>query len=349
MNHRPIPSVPPPDEAIAATAAAWLAERDGGLAPEDAAAFAAWRRADPRHEEAVARLEATWRGLQALREFRPEARVHPDRDLLARPARVVPFPTTLAATAALAACLALAAAAWWWAPTGANVPEFTARHATTVGGFQRVTLPDGSVVVLNANSEIRERFTAAERRVALVRGEATFQVAKQPARAFVVDADGVAVRAVGTAFNVRLQPGKVDVLVTEGRVRVETPEPAAGAAPAPVAELAEGQRVTVASARAAQVEAPVVRNVSPAIIREELSWQEPRLVFVETPLAEVVRQFNARNRVQIELADADLGDLPVGGSFRAEHVEAFVRLLVSDERIEAERAGPDRIVLRRAR
>ncbi|HRJ48303.1 MAG TPA: DUF4880 domain-containing protein, partial [Opitutaceae bacterium] len=70
-------------ETIEATAAAWLAQRDDGLDAAAAAEFELWRRKDPRHEAAVARLETTWHTLQQLRDFRPAARMHPDRDLLA--------------------------------------------------------------------------------------------------------------------------------------------------------------------------------------------------------------------------------------------------------------------------
>lgn len=335
------------DEAVDATAAAWLAERDAGLSADDAAAFAAWRAADPRHEAAVARLEQSWAALQTLREFRPDARVHPDRDLLARPAQaqVIPFPTL--AAAGLAACITLVAAWLWLRPASAE-PALAGHvhYATTVGGYQRMTLPDGSIVDLNANSELRERFTAGERRVALLRGEATFQVVKNASRPFIVEADGVAVQAVGTAFNVRLRAGQVDVLVTEGRVRVDAPKKVQHLTAA-LPELTVGQRVTLPTASAVEVAPPVVQNVSAAVIREELAWQEPKLVFVETPLAEVVRQFNARNRVQLELGEPELGTLPVGGSFRADNVEAFVRLITSSEQIEAVRAPGERIVLRR--
>ncbi|MBC7365948.1 MAG: DUF4880 domain-containing protein, partial [Undibacterium sp.] len=95
---------PSEDESIAATAAAWLAQRDDTLTPNEAAVFARWRAADPRHEAAVARLENAWTTLQPLRDFRPAARRHPDRDLLAAPARraFLPFPVR-ARVAALAA------------------------------------------------------------------------------------------------------------------------------------------------------------------------------------------------------------------------------------------------------
>ena len=84
-------------------------------------------------------------------------------------------------------------------------------------------------------------------------------------------------------------------------------------------------------------------------MREKLLWQEQRLVFLETPLSEVLEQFNRRNTVQISLGDAELATLPVGGSFRPENVESFVHLLASNGDIIVERTSPDRIVLRKSR
>ena len=180
------PVRPSDQEAIEARAAAWLAERDAGLAPEAAAEFARWCAADPRHAAAVARLENTWAALQALREFRPEAERHPDRDLL-RPRgraarRVIAFP--VATALALAASLMIAAV-WWFgfAPRGREPVQ---SYATTVDGYQRVTLSDGSLLELNGSTEVSVRYTRDERRVQLARGEAHFTVAKNPARPFWV-------------------------------------------------------------------------------------------------------------------------------------------------------------------
>jgi transmembrane sensor len=71
-------------------------------------------------------------------------------------------------------------------------------------------------------------------------------------------------------------------------------------------------------------------------------------VFVDTPLAEAVVQFNRRNPVQLELADAELAALPIGGSFRAENVDAFVRLIAAGGDVTVERPTSTRIVLRKA-
>jgi transmembrane sensor len=63
-------------------------------------------------------------------------------------------------------------------------------------------------------------------------------------------------------------------------------------------------------------------------------------------LAEVIAQFNRRNQVQLELGDPALAGLPVDGSFRADNVEAFVRLLESSGAVRADRVSAERIVLR---
>ena len=336
------------DESIEALAAAWLAQRDEGLTPEKEAEFRRWRRANPRHEAAVARIEAAWAALQQLQNFRPEARAHPDPDLLAPARRRRPtLAPILAWSLAAAAALALAVGIWPYLPSRGGEP--TQYYTTTADGYQRVTLADGSVAELNANSEIEVRYTPAERHVNLRRGEAHFTVAKNKNRPFWVAADTVTVRAVGTAFDVRMENRQVAVLVTEGKVTLARTNdhvqlaPAAGFKPA---SLEAGQRAIIALTGSAT---PLIANVTPSEIRESLAWQGERLVFVDRPLAEAVNEFNRRNQVQIELGDSALGALPISGSFRPENVEAFVRLLAQAGDITIERPAEDRIVLRTAR
>lgn len=339
------------DNAIEAQAAAWLAQRDDGLTPDEAATFARWREADPRHSAAVLRLEKMWQALGQLRDFRPTARVHPDRDLLAPPSGPRRFFPAVAL--AIAAALAIAFV------IRKNGAEFRAPldapkvYSTTTAGYQRLTLADGSIVELNERSEVTVRYTATERRIHLVRGEAHFTVAKNKARPFFVETPVVAVRAVGTAFDVRLDATQVAVLVTEGRVQLRrhnvSPSgapPRPGDAGAEPPELAAGWRALVPNRADASL---VVEQLPTEQTRTILSWQAPSLFFVDTPLADVVEQFNRRNHVQLSLADRDLASLPVGGRFGAENVEAFVRLLTSNGDIVVERPAPDRIVLRRAR
>lgn len=344
MNHVPA-EFSPSDDAIDTAAAAWLCEREEGFAPGRAEAFAAWRALDPRHEAAV---ERTARALELIAEM-PAVRT----ELAARLEATAPRPDRVvrrtsfrppAWAAGLAAALVLAGALWWLQASRAGVAQ---RFATEAQHQEQVALNDGSVVNLNASSEVNVRLTASERRVTLAAGEAHFTVAHDATRPFVVTAAGVSVRAVGTAFNVRVGDTGVEVLVTEGKVEV-TRDVGAAAAPLPAERphLVAGERVAIPRAA---LDAPArIERVSAETLRDSSRWHSAVITFYDLPLRTVVGQFNRRNARQLVLADAELGARKIGGTFAADQVEAFVRLLEQDGDVVAERRGAGEIVLRRA-
>ncbi len=326
--------------AIEAEAMAWLAEREEGFAPGRAAAFEAWRRRDPRHAAAVAELEQVLAQLDGLAAHREEVNAHFDRVSPAPPpgrATPAPEPAFLGwravAWAGLAAALIFGAFLGFRARPSALGPE--TRYATTTAGYERARLADGSTLELNTASAARVQFTAAERRVELESGEAHFEVAHDTARPFVVKAGGVAVRAVGTAFNVRFVAGAVEVTVTEGKVAVERVAP--GAPSAAPTLLAAHERLALPLAAAGP--APVIEPLDPADVRAVLAWQRRVTDFSDTPLAEVIARFNRHNSLQLVITDPALESRRIGGMFALDDVEAFVRLLERDGIIRAERRG----------
>src|SRR5690606_6140981 len=110
-------------------------------------------------------------------------------------------------------------------------PLATQAFRTVVGQQEAVTLPDGSTVTLNTDTRVRTVADSEKRLVYLDRGQAFFQVAKDPRRPFVVTAGGRTVTAVGTAFDVRVDEGTFRVVLVEGRVRVEAARPASVRSP----------------------------------------------------------------------------------------------------------------------
>ncbi len=347
-------------KAIDDAAEMWFGRRDGGLTAAQEEEFAAWLGADPRHRRAFARFTAGSRVFDRLAEFRPAAAAAPDPTLRLRPARpaVIRPAAWPRISLAAAAAFALAYAGWRIAPHPADPEEWRAPGdapfaqvaRTEIGRLRNLTLPDGSRVTLNSDTAVTIAFSATARRVRLDRGEAHFTVARNPARPFVVEAGGVAVRAVGTEFNVRLLSRKVDVLVTEGRVRVDDAAkgrsllPAASASWTAAPPAAESERVLGAGERAivsrADVAAPppaVVVVVPPAEAVSLLAWQERRLEFDPTPLSEVAAEFNRYNRHKLIVADAAIRDLKVGGAFPVDDYPTFVRLLESSFGVSAER------------
>lgn len=335
--------------ALEDTAIAWLTERADGFSPAREHAFAQWLKADPRHAATVARLEQTLGLLEELPEFRAEintafgrtAPVVPFASDSVAPVRRIRHRSRVVAWVGVAAALVLGLGIGW---RTLRAPDET-RYATTVSGYERAQLSDGSTLQLNAATAVRVQYTAATRHVRLESGEAHFAVAHDAARPFVVSIGGVAVRAVGTAFNIRRAPdGAVEVTVTEGKVRVGQDGPASSAdARAPL--VAAGERLVLPK----QVPAPVPEKIPPALLRQTLAWQSPLAEFAEAPLAEVIARFNARSRIQLFLADEKLADRRIGGTFALDEAEAFVRLLERDGEIVGERRGEDEIHLRRAR
>jgi transmembrane sensor len=224
-----------------------------------------------------------------------------------------------------------------------------------VGGLRTLVLPDGSVIELNTDSAVDIAYNRKSRLVTLAQGEAHFNVAKDPSRPFVVSVNNVAVRAVGTAFKIRLRNENIDVLVTEGRVRLDDKHhgvsllPPAPAAAEP-AVLAAGHRALIhapAPKQKGSAKPAVVTSVAEQEISRELAWQQKRLEFGPTPLSVIVAEFNRYNQHQLVLADAELNSLSVGGSFEASGYETLVRLLESSFEIRAERRAHETLLHRR--
>ena len=346
----------PLNDAIESAAAEWLVRHDRGLTPAQQDEFLSWLTASAAHRASFERHRRLWGDFNALAQWRPEHGTVPNPDLLARHRR--PSPWRWAAPALLAAA-AVALLLVWSSANRAPNHATLAFEATT---YRQETLSDGSVLDLNRGAHVVVQFTAAERRVLLVQGEAQFAVAKNPARPFVVRAGGVEVRAVGTAFNVKLAGPNLEVLVTEGTVHVSqqtvvvTPTSmaagaAAGSAPsaAPVvlAALTAGQRTVIPVATV--IAPPVVVPASVPEIARLLYWQPRLLDFESTPLAEVVETFNRRNPQRLVIGDEELRALTIVASIRSDNVESFVRLLEGTMGVRADRSSTGEIVLRRAR
>jgi transmembrane sensor len=258
--------------------------------------------------------------------------------------------------------VALVAAGFLWRgwrnerqPSGAAQETIAATRSAVLMPEQRL-LTDGSKVDLKPGAEVRVAYTETARTVALLRGEAHFEVMKDARRSFVVQVGGVEVRAVGTAFSVQLETRQVDVLVTEGRVAVERApaatglpaEPAMAATPPPALALVEaGRRVVIKRDAPAATVPPVVEQMSTTEIDERLAWRAPRLDFTRTPLVEALPLINRHSRTQVKLSDPALGSVRLSGILRADNVETLLRLLEAEHGLRAEWHGTAEVVLYR--
>lgn len=321
-------------------AAEWLGElRQGPVSLARREAMVAWLRESPLHVSEFLRVSRAvqmldqfkdWHELPALTSapdnvvaFGGDGRAS-DRESRRPGSRRVPWPVWAAAAIALPV---LATLLWVFQFNRIDTLK------TSAGERREVTLEDGSLVTLASNSEVRVRFTELERDLDLVSGEAFFRVHKNPKRPFVVDVRNSRVRAVGTAFGVRLEPHGSVVTVIEGVVSVNPDRGVPSSSrETPYLLLGANQQVRIAGNGAH----PQVSAVNGSA---EIAWTAGELVFDDEPLSNVVRRFNAFNKLQIFITDPALALRRVSGVFRATDPESFVSFIQSSAGEPVHREG----------
>lgn len=223
-------------------------------------------------------------------------------------------------------------------------------YSTDIGEQRSFTLEDGSTIHLNTRSELLVRFDANVRHIDLVRGEALFVVARDPARLFEVRGGETIFSALGTRFNVRLWDDRAMVTVLEGRVGVDTDlsalkptqlatdkrqdaEKVMDIAPVTVnaghIELGAGEQASIVGAAIRQI-----ASVNPAQVT---AWTSRRLIFTAEPLATVLDEFNRYNRQSIRVQDPELSALEISGTFDPTDVDSLLDSLKTIRRIEVVR------------
>ncbi len=309
---------------IEAEARAWLLRTPS---PETDAACAAWRAADPRHEQAFVEARRVWTALGRTAHardsgWRSESLAEPLPSRMRRLARPMAIAASIGAIAAIVAPLL--------APPGARV-------ATATAQTRAVRLADGSRVFVGARSAVDLKVSPTSRQVTLKDGEAFFEVAHDPAHPFTVVAGDALITVRGTKFDVRRTRYGVQVAVLEGRVEVSRRPLLPLSRPTPPERvLGAGQQVRMERGEGLT---PVA-----AAGGEPGAWRKGRLLYADAPLKEVVADANRYSDHPIRLASKDIGELRVTVGFRAAKVDELVADLDRALPIRSERDG-DAIVL----
>lgn len=267
----------------------------------DQAALDAWLEEATAHRVAWLRMDHGWEKVGRLASLRSPGAPAP-----AVRQRRWWRPAAIAASLALATGLGL---------TATGVFDRKA-YVTEVGGHATVPLADGTKIELNTDTKLRTQLEEAERVVWLDRGEAYFDVARDEKRPFVVRAGDRRVVVLGTKFSVRRDGDRVIVAVAEGKVRVE-----AAKADKPPATVTRGDVVIADRA------ATLVTPKSLERVESELAWRRGLLMFDKSALGEAVAEVNRYNHRKLVVEDEAAAAIRITGSFEAENVDAFARLL----------------------
>lgn len=302
----------------------WVAAvQSDGASDGELEQFEQWLTSDPRHQAAFERVESLFGDIAELKDMEALIGAAPARQagwgIAIRTAAAAMFARPLI-PAGLAA--AMAAALVFIFLNIFEAPGQSQRIATRIAEIREISLPDGSSLTLGAKSVVEIDFENARRHVALLDGQAFFDVARDPDRPFTIKAGEADIEVLGTAFDVTLLRDGTRVVVVEGVVSVK-PSEMTGID----AQLIAGQAVSVLGAGA-------LGDIQAADLEMVEAWRKGRLLYNEAPLGDVISELNRYAVRPLELAPDIEKGLTLTGSFRASDVESVIRTLSATHDLE---------------
>ncbi|MBX5459765.1 MAG: FecR domain-containing protein [Steroidobacteraceae bacterium] len=310
---------PQDEEARPDSAESWFARmRAGPLPPAAQEALQRWLEQDERNAEELDCLFRIWNDMEAVRSEPAVLAMRSEVRARARMRSKARWQRALVAAAAVCAvglaALAVVQGARQKAPS--VVKEHAVQYETRVGQKSTVTLPDGTLVVLDTDTVIQVWSAPQARRVRLVRGRAFFDVAHDPSRPFSVSAGSNTVTALGTEFDVELTDAAMAVTLLSGRLRVlgvTGPGDAGGKS----VEMNAGQRL-IAPERGPW-------TVREASLEVDTGWLKGRLVFDEETLGNIAAALNRYSARKIVIPDPQVAGRRLSAVLMAGDIETFIQ------------------------
>lgn len=290
------------DDRIAEEAARWVARlQSGDATDQDRQEFQLWLERDPAHQGAYEEFKKLWADLK-------DVPIPSDRLKKLRMSRRAA--TTSIVSVGIIAILSVTLYRMGF------IDHMRADYYTAVGEVRAVTLADGSRVDLNTDTAIVVRYSQSERRIQLLRGEAFFDVAHNPARPFVVDESSLKATALGTRYDVRVASGDSlgTVRVEQGRVEVTSSE----------------HQIVLEAGDAASLTAKGAFAVTKADVASDTAWRTGKLVFSSQPLREVLATLQRYRRGRIVVLDNAAADQKVSGIFDLNDTDQALRVLAEN-------------------
>lgn len=327
----------PQSSKINREACAWVAKlHDAEPTSKELSTLRAWMSRSPEHRAEIRRMAKRWEELNVLTELAVPAETPKVRrswltslhELLGRNRVVGVF-----ATAAVL-LIAILISPYFGFNTG-EPPQYS----TAIGEQRLVTLSDNSKVLLNTNSKIEVTYTHGFRNLHLIRGEAHFEVSKDPERPFRVQAGKGMVRAIGTAFSVYLKEKVVELTVTEGVVEFNAID---DQSENPVAEVFTGKEQVIVEAGYSATLDQVVKSIKSVEVIElpemtrKLAWHDGLLKFSGDPLEEVIEEISRYTELSVVITDPELKSLRIGGLFKVGETDKLFEAFKSGFGIQVE-------------
>ena len=339
------------EEAIYDQASLWIAKIDRELTEAEQREFSEWLAADPQHVSVFSTMASLWDNMDALNllaDLFPTQKPHAHR--AAKQSQKRP-PQRLGYLATAASALLLMVVGWfgqnqldWLSPN-----ETVLTYQTEVGESSTIVLEDNSKVSLNTDSVLNVTFTDSYRLLELKKGELYIDVAHDVNRPLNVVVNDKVFQALGTAFNVQVDKGEVELIVTDGKVAVvdisDNNKKAQTLSTFNVQDTAveKGQKVSLSQTQPR----PKVEILGQVDIKKDLSWRTGNLIFKGETLEQAMGEVSRYTKVKFKFAERSLKDIKIAGRFKTGDVDGLVQVLNNNFNIEATRINHQLVLLRK--
>lgn len=304
-DHRqPLRRGPDPEE----DALAWIARMTSGeVSAAEEAAFARWKSV-PANARAYDELDGIWNSLGDV--FIPSDNVVAFKP---KPRASVVWQRRAASIAACVAVLGL---------TAQQYVDYWQYDATTRGSARATQdLADGSRIEMNTGAALNVAYGADARRVTLARGEAFFDVQRDPTKPFVIKAGAGEVRVLGTAFAVAREGDGARVTVIRGKVRVSS----------------AGRSVDLVPNQQVRFDGGAPQAVRRVDAETALAWSEGRLILRNRPLGEVLAAVDRYYPGVIVLSDAKAASKRIDAVVNLDRIDDWVKQMQNSQDLTARR------------
>ncbi|MFC7292847.1 FecR family protein [Hirschia litorea] len=303
----------------------FLLINSGSASEQQYRALDQWLEQDIKHKQAFESIRALWMSLDLVEDIESFLPVEPEEAPRRGAANWLMGARAMTAAAFLIGCGVIISTGSLFDGFGNEETESlnatagaVLQFATLTGKIQNIELEDGSLVKLDAESELTVTFSDKKRYVNLLKGRAFFDVAKDEARPFIVDTGENLVTVKGTAFDIRKSVNDVRVSVLEGVVDVSKAKDPSNEI---LVQLLPGKQML------AKIDGSL-KEVRSFDKDKQTGWTKGHLSFSQARLEDIIIDANKYRDNKIVLSEQSIGDLLFTTSFDIEQSDQMLEGVV---------------------
>ncbi|QDF28543.1 FecR family protein [Halarcobacter anaerophilus] len=209
-----------------------------------------------------------------------------------------------------------------------NSLQYEKIYVTDVKNLSKQSLPDGSIISLDAKTNLNIEFYKNRREAFLTNGKVIFSIAKDKSRPFVISSDNIQIEVVGTKFEVINLDNKITINVQEGRVKTYHLNKN---------KKRENTIILTKADTITYTNKGEVNNYSKINPEKIAIWQDDLINFNQVTLKEAFTEFAKYTNHTFEFSSNEIKNYLVTGEFKSNQLDIFLNTIIKIYPIKIEK------------